>query len=99
MSAETLLRINILNQPAVLATATRLRSALTGGTFVLRQRDLINWINGFGQADIPLPMRPITSPALHDSLSRPTESPPGSSHHPTSQQATEKTPEEPPEKE
>ena len=55
----------------LMATATRLRGALTDGTFVLRRHDL-NWLDVFGQA--------YTNP------------------HPTSPQATGKTPEEPPEK-
>jgi hypothetical protein len=58
----------------LMATAVRLKSALTDGTFVL-QRHNPNWINWFGQADIPLPMQHTMSPALHDHLSRPTQSP------------------------
>jgi hypothetical protein len=82
----------------MLATATRLRVALTDGTFMLQRRDL-SWLHWFGgQADTPLPMRHTMSPALHDSLSRPTQSPPDSGLHLTSPKATEKTPEEPPEK-
>ncbi len=87
---------NLLN--GMLATASCLRGALTDGTFVLQQHDL-NWINVFGQADVPLPIRHIMSPALHDSLSRQTQSHPDSSPHPTNPQATEKNHEEPPGKE
>jgi hypothetical protein len=82
----------------LMATAVRLKSALTDGTFVL-QRHNPNWINWFGQADIPLPMQHTMSPALHDHLSRPTQSPLDSDRHPTSPQAIGKTPEEPQEKE
>jgi hypothetical protein len=82
----------------LMATATRLRIALIGGTFVLRRHDL-NWLDVFGQAYTPLPMQHMISPALHDSLSHQTQSPPDSSPHPTSPQATGKTPEEPREEE
>src|SRR6202022_4721900 len=82
----------------LLETATRLRGALTDGTFVLQQH-APNWINWFGQADIPLPMRHTISPALHDHLSHTPQSHPDSSPHPTNPQTTERMPEEPPEKE
>jgi hypothetical protein len=80
----------------MLATATRLRVALTDGTFVLQRRDL-NWLNWFGQADSPLPMRSTMSPALLDYLSPPPQSPPDS--HPANPGKIAQTPESPQEKE
>jgi hypothetical protein len=87
----------------LLVTAMRLRGALTNETFVLQRHDPehrnLNWLEVFGQAYTPPPMQHIMSPALHDSLNLQIQSPPDSSLHPTSPQATEKTPDKPLQKE